>query len=179
MKSFPLSFFVFFAPLIICAEDKSFERDGWPGEGIPVFESKVHQLTLYEGHSLESKRKIILFQRGWKVVYDKSKVITKSSVIYTVTKPFTVEYCENGQKDVKAKQGDKFEYLQYEAEGYGIIRLGNTICHMDMNDPRIGVEATDDKPQIEWWVRVIYKNKSFAGWLFVDDTQVKFLQRQF
>ncbi len=66
-----------------------FETESWPGEGIPVFAAKNDTLLLHEEPSLTSPALTIKYKNGRRVVFDKSKLITKKSEMLTANKEIT------------------------------------------------------------------------------------------
>ena len=66
------------------------------------------------------------------------------------------------------------EMLQYETEGWGTFRVGDRLCSMKAT--RSGdFDKADQRPLVEWWVRVLDNSKSPIGWLLVDSDQVELL----
>jgi len=155
----------------------SFETDTWLGEGIPVFSSKNSQLILHKNPSLNSPAKTFRFKVGSRIVYDKSKLITIQSALLKARKEIIINGCPSSP--IKLKKGDKVEYMQYRAEGYGTVRIRNEICEVFIYEQHDKFDGLSKSPKIEWWIRVIDKNQEPWGWLLVDENQVNFLSRQF
>lgn len=162
---------LFFGTLAYGAD---FETESWPGEGIPVFAAKNDALILHREASLKSPTLTIKYKKGWRVVFDKSKLITKKSVILTANRKVKDYWCKGGT--VEINPGDTVEYLQYRAEGYGTVRVKGKICEVFLED---GFDGLDKSPETEWWVRVVDKHKKPVGWILVDRTQLNFLRREF
>ena len=112
---------------------------------------------------------------GWKVVYDKSKVITNKSVPLISKVPVYGIWCDGERINIEA--GEQVEHMQYCAEGFGTVIIHDKVCEVDLESGDFG--GLDQEPVTEWWVRVINKDKKAEGWLLVDDEQLNFLRRQF
>ena len=151
-----------------------FATESWPGEGIPVFAARNNRLVLHELPALNSPLLTVTYKKGRRVVFDKSKVITKKSVMVTANKDIRDVGCKGGNAEIHS--GDRVEYLQYSGEGYGTVRVGGKICEVFLED---GFDGMDKSPETEWWVRVVGKDKKPVGWILVDRNQLNFLQREF
>lgn len=151
-----------------------FETESWPGEGIPVFAAKNDTLFLHEEASLTSPTLTVAYKKGGRVVFDKSKLITKKSVMLTANRKVTDLWCKG--ETLAINSGDTVEYLQYRAEGYGTVRVKGKICEVFLEE---GFDGLDKSPETEWWVRVVDDHKKPVGWILVDRTQLNFLPREF
>ena len=158
-----------FSPAAIGEE---FIRDGWPGEGIPRLAAKNNQLVLHKTPDSTSGSRQLKYKTGWLIVWDQSKVITKKSAIWTVKKEINKGSCGT------LSPGDKVEFLQFEAEGWGTFKVGDKICSLKATRDS-DFDKDDKRPEVEWWVRVLDDTKSPVGWLLVDVQQVNFLPRKF
>lgn len=169
--------FLILVGLIGClgSEVFGFEMMGWPGEGIPVFSANSSQLTLYPEPSKETKPIFMKFQKDKIISFDRSKVITKQSTFLNVKKKVTDVWC--GDKQIELNPGDTIEYLQYRAEGYGIVVYKGDLCEVSLSEDDF--EGLDKSPVTEWWIRVIDTQKKPLGWLLVDQFQVKLVDRKF
>lgn len=187
-----------FCVLIVAgsAFGSDFEKDTWPGEGIPNFSAKNNSLDLHSQPTTTSTQIKYALQKGSKVLFDKSKLITKQSVTLTAKTEVTDVHCENStgkkkmimpdgtERIVKRgadviSPGETIEFLQYRAEGYITARYKGSICEVFVMDNVPKFDGLDKKPVVEWWVRVINKDKIPQGWLLVDKSQVNFLKRGF
>jgi len=152
-----------------------FEKDGWPGEGIPVFASKKDALTVYQHTTRLSLPRTVPFRKGWKVAYDRSKIVTKESVMLKALRDVTDLTCDGGSATIKA--GDTVEYLQHTAEGYGTVRVKTVICQVFLE--REGDFAgLDQSPVTEWWIRLVGGDGKPFGWLPVNEEDLEFLPRR-
>lgn len=160
-----------------------FETDSWPGEGVPHFSVRNDALILHSQPEMDSKQLTLKLRKGTKIIYDKSKQITKKSVMLTAKTEVTELWCKDakGSKDSKPviKPGDTIEYLQYGAEGYITARYAGNICDVFVMDNVPKFDGLEKEPVVEWWVRVVDKNTTPQGWLLVDKSQVNFLKRSF
>ena len=150
----------------------NFERNGWPEEGTPRLTARNDGLVLYKNPDTSSSKRQIKYKKGWLIVWDQSKVITKQSVTWIVKKEIDHYSCG------KMMPGEKVEYLQYVAEGVGQFKVKGNYCQMDVyteGDFNRGAGM----PKTEWWVRVLDSEKSSIGWLLVSRGQVIFLERSF
>ncbi len=158
-----------FSPAAIGEE---FIRDGWPGEGTPRFAAKNNQLVLHKTPDSTSERRRLRYKAGWLIVWDQSKVITRKSAIWTVKKAINRGTCG------ELSPGDKVEFLQFEAEGWGTFKVGDELCSLKATRDS-DFDKGDEWPEVEWWVRVLDNTKSPVGWLLIDVQQVNLLRRKF
>ena len=169
---------ILFTVAVLCiatlAYGADFETESWPGEGVPVFAAKNDTLFLHEEPSLTSPTLTIEYEKGWRVGFDKSKVITKKSVMLTANRKNRDLWCKGGNVEIHA--GDRVEYLQYGGEGYGTVRVKGKICQVFLED---GFDGLAQSPETEWWVRVVDEHEKPVGWILVDRTQLNFLPREF
>jgi hypothetical protein len=156
------------------AHGADFETESWPGEGVPVFAAKNDTLVLHEEPTLTSPTLTIKYKKGRRVLFDKSKVITKTSVMLTANKEIRDVWCKGGNTEIRS--GNTVEYLQYRAEGYGTVRVSEKICEVFLED---GFDGMDKSPETEWWVRVVDRDERPFGWILVDRMQLNFLPREF
>lgn len=170
----------------------------WPCEGHPQFESTGQELRLHA----EPDRKSTVIRsyrprRGRRILWDKTEYQTIAPAIVKVLRPVTLDgrsfgricritsnhyyrgYIEN--RKLRFKPGEQFEYLQYRAEGACIIRIEDEAIEVErcrwIEDNNNTFEMSGE-PKTEWWVRVIEANKSL-GWLLIDNTHIKWLDRSF
>jgi hypothetical protein len=190
-------FFVFYLLLIAgTALGSDFERDVWPGEGIPNFSAKRNSLVLHSQPAATSTEITYGIKKGSKVHFDSSKLITKQSVTLRATTEVTDVHCENstGYKKIEMPDGtdravkrgavvispgETIEFLQYRAEGYITARYKDMICEVFVMDNVPKFYGLEKQPVVEWWIRIIDENKTPKGWLLVDQSQVNFLKRGF
>ena len=147
-----------FSPAAIGEE---FIREGWPGEGTPKLAAKNNELVLHKTPDSTSGSRQLKYKTGWLIVWDQSKVITKKSAMWTVKKEINKGSCGT------LSPGDKVEFLQFEAEGWGTFKVGDKICSLKATRDS-DFDKEDEWPEVEWWVRVLDHTKSPVGWLLVD-----------
>ncbi len=149
---------------------EEFVREGWPGEGTPRLAAKTDELVLYETPDSTSASRRMRYKTGWLIVWDQSKVITRKSVTWTVKKEITKGTCGT------LSPGVEVEFLQFELQGWGTFRVGDKLCSLKATQAG-DFDKDDERPQVEWWVRVLDNTKSPVGWLLVDSHQVDPLSR--
>ena len=155
----------FFTPVAVGVE---FERDGWPGEDRPKLAARNDQLLLHEAPLPSSASRQLNYQAGWRIAWDRSKVITRKSAVWTVKKEIDRGTCGN------LSPGDRVELLQYESEGWGTFRVGDRLCSLKATRSD-DFDKAGQRPLVEWWVRVLDNTRSPIGWLLVDSDQVELL----
>jgi hypothetical protein len=174
--------FLFFVAGTNSAVAADFEKEGWPGEGIPGFAAKNSELRLNKLSSKESEEITLPFRIGERITYDQSKMITKKSVTLTAKEKVTKTFCPGmpvpviGQEPI-IQPGETIEYLQYRAEGYVTARYKGVICEVFVADNNPKFDGLDKKPDVEWWIRVVNDKKVPLGWLLINEDQVNYLQR--
>lgn len=151
---------------------QEFVREGWPGEGTPRLAAKTDELVLHETPDSTSETRRLKYKTGWLIVWDQSKVITRKSARWTVKKEIKNNICGT------LAPGVEVEFLQFELDGWGTFRVGDKLWSLKAT--RAGdFDKEDDRPQVEWWIRVLDNKKSPVGWLLVDSQQVEALARSF
>ena len=145
-----------------------FVREGWPGEGTPRLAAKNNQLVLHKMPDTISESRQLNYKTGWLIVWDQSKVITKKSAIWTVKKEINKGSCGT------LHPGDKVEFFQFETEGWGTFKVEDKICSLKATRDS-DFDKAGERPEVEWWVRVLDHTKSPIGWLLVDSQQVNLL----
>lgn len=160
-----------------------FETDSFPGEGGPNFSAKSDILILRRHPDIDSSQIALKPGKNKKILFDKSKQITKKSITLTAKSEVTDLTCNDTKKFKEStpiiKRGETIEYLQYRAEGYITARYNNQICEVFIMDKIPKFEGIGKEPIVEWWIRVIDEKKKPQGWLLVDKSQVNFLERNF
>jgi hypothetical protein len=78
--------------------------------------------------------------------------------------------------EIDISPGMKLEYLQYRAEGMCFLRINGKV--MDTTCPDGGQFKAESQPKVELWIHVKLPDDS-AGWLLVDDSAVKEVDRTF
>lgn len=157
----------FFSSSAISAE---FVREGWPGEGTPRLAAKNNHLDLYKTPDTTSGSRQLKYKAGWLIVWDQSKVITVKSAIWTVKREINKGTCGT------LFPGDRVELLQFVTEGWGTFRVADKICSLKATGDS-DFDKADERPKVEWWVRVLDNAKSPIGWLLVEAKQVNLLPR--
>ena len=159
--------FAIFSPAVV---GDVYVREGWPGEGEPRLTARNDQLVLHKTHDTTSDSRQLKYKAGWLIAWDQSKVITKKSATWTVVKEIEKGTCGT------LLPGEQVEILQYETEGWGTFRLGDKICSLKASR-HSDFDKAGQRPQVEWWVRVLDNTKSPIGWLLVNAKQVELLPR--
>lgn len=162
-----------------------YQRDGWPGEGVPHFLAPTNALLLYPEPDQALAPVKVATPPNSEVLFDTSIVRTLRSVFLTAKDRVSDVFC-SGAKSAKPviQPGEVIEYLQYGAEGYGLVRYRTEICTVFLMDRTPRFDGIDQKPEVEWWVRVVDENKQVRGWLLVESAagsnqQIKHLARTF
>jgi hypothetical protein len=150
---------------------EDFIREGWPGEGTPRLAAKNDLLILHKTPDSTSVSRQLKYKSGWLIVWDQSKVITKKSAIWTVRKEINKGSCG------MLSPGDKVEFLQFENEGWGTFKVGDKLCSLKATRDS-DFDKQGERPEVEWWVRVLDNKKSPVGWLLVEAKQVNLLSRE-
>jgi len=144
----------------------------WPGEGIPIFQTEKPELIMHTLPNALSPSVKINWEIGTLLSFDQSRYITTRAITLKIPNDMTNLTCSHGR--TKLNQGDTIEYLQYRAEGFGIVRMGQEICEVF-----IGNMSGNKEPETEWWIRIRDKDQNQVGWLQVYSNSVKIIKRNF
>ncbi len=156
-----------------------FETRSWPGEGIPVLIARYDGLELHQKPRIGAPVVTIPYKKGWKVPFDQSIYRTIRATIIDVQSTKTIEiYCDSTVEH-RFSEGEKVEYLQYAAEGYGTARVAGRICQIPIEFESVVFGTGIENPETEWWVRVTYRDGTSPGWLNVSGEQISFGLREF
>jgi hypothetical protein len=171
-----------------------FEVDIWPGEGRPVFEATSKVLYLHERPSASSRiSKTLAVAAAQRLSFDDTRYQTIKAgrirvlgatrvtgrVIGAVNRLSRDEYYfgKFASASMDIRPGVTLEYLQYRAEGTCFIRMAGRVIDAEdcpANDKSLfNIEA---EPTVEWWIHVVLPGNS--GWLLVDDSSVKQVDRE-
>lgn len=161
-----------------------FEREGWPGEGIPVFATTGRPVTLHaepSGFSPIVGR--LKPNRNEPLPYDASRVVTLKAGRVEAAKEASL--IGSSGKTYSFHAGDHFDYLQYAGEGGCFIRIAGTIVQTNtvqcdwVYAPRQSPFKSAEAAQVEWWIRLPATAMRKSGWLKTDQTVLIFLPREF
>ena len=179
-------------------EMRPFESEFWPEEGIPVFEAKCDRLVLrarpnYDapivGYQSAVPGSRILFSgfryrtlRPGRVVVHEKHTLTGRNLGQTSYVSSDNYYNDGGELiTFKLQANDRFEYLQYRAEGTSFIRLQGLVLDVEYS-PWPGLNRPLElvvEPVTEAWIRVESESDMGAGWILVDDEVVSEIDREF
>ena len=173
-----------------------FESEFWPEEGRPVFVARVSPLTVRARPSTDAP--II-----GELAVDLGKRVDYAGFRYRTIRPGTViahsegglsgrnlgskdyvshaNYYEDGgeQTTLVFKAGDRFEYLQYRAEGTGFLRWQGLVIDGDLPwfDPSSPFKLIAE-PIAESWVQMVDLSAGQQGWVLADE-ELKEVDREF
>lgn len=158
---------------VALAQDAELEFPKLFGECHPIFAATSEFLTVHENPDLRSRSKSIPYSEGWEIPYDTghTKVIRIGRATAKVDVP--LDYCEITPAILtKVSAGQTVEYLFYEGEGFGRIRIGDGQCTVPIHD-ELGFFDVDDLPDIQPWIRVTYADGTSPGWMSLSSTQLR------
>ena len=167
--------FLLFAGALFNSYAYSYERYGWPGEGVPVFsfikESYVFCETPKQDSScikkpVNYKKQISLTNSD---IVNESRFITISPVTMETTDDFVIT-----DYNLPVSKGDKLVNHQYAAEGYYEVEIKGKIYQVFVEGYHNFLTNTDKEPETEWWVKIINK-----GWLKLTNNNVNYHPREF
>ncbi|MDA9003944.1 hypothetical protein N9J26_00475 [bacterium] len=158
-----------------CSYSYGFERNGWPGEGIPVISFAKKEITFCEKPSNDDSCKLQHVTKDVKMslvdysgLYIKQTLyITKIPVEMIAKRSFSI-----GNHEID--KGDKLTKYQYAAEGAYYIGIGDKVIQVDLYNYEEHLEGFQHKPVVEWWVKFIGK-----GWAQVNEENFIFHDREF
>ena len=163
------------------AQEATFEREGWPGEGMPVLLASNSELELHEAPDLRSAVTELAYGKEQRILFASSLVRTLKEVDLKTIGAGTLEvWCEGDKSELLTlESGQSWTYLQYGSEGFVVARVQGKVCDLPalMEQAIFGTELPN--PEVQWWVQVKLANGSLPGWLLVTDSQVRFGQREF
>jgi hypothetical protein len=157
-------------PLTAIAQQAVFEASGLFGECLPIYASAGQTLTLYQSPDLDSERMVIPYGEDWNIPYIKSEGLTRviSFGKVELLSEQNLLSCnplpEGGQTQLSA--GEQLTYMYYLGEGMAKVRFGDSICEMDIIDARVLAF-----PDVQSWIKVLYRDGSSPGWLMNDGIQ--------
>ncbi len=163
-------FIVLWCPLAAFPQPAIMEVPGVFGELIPIYAAKEDVLFLYETSNLESAQYEIPYREQWKIPYVKSDGLTRIITFgeIEVAEEETLMNCdplpENGETQMTP--GDIAIYLYYLGEGIAKVRAKDAVCELDIADARIL-----SYPNVQPWLKVLFRDGSSPGWLSNDGTQ--------
>lgn len=172
-----------------------FSTDLWPGEGTPVLVAKGDSLGLKAAPSTSSKDiSRVRTKPGERLSFVETRYVTTEGGLLRAREASVLEgrrfagsgtisrdgyYASNvpaGRISVNPSQ--TLDYLQDRAEGTCFVRIEGVLLEASdcpANDPdRFELLR---EPVVEWWVRL--DSPGAKGWLKVDDSSVRELEREF
>ncbi|MCI5106351.1 MAG: hypothetical protein MRY76_06545 [Pseudomonadales bacterium] len=164
------SFLFLFTPLAAIAQQAVYEVPGLFGECLPIYASAGQTLTLYQSPDLDSERMVIPYGEGWNIPYIKSERLTRviSFGEVELLSDQNLLSCEplpeGGQTQLSA--GERLTYMYYLGEGMAKVLFGDSVCGMDIIDARVLAF-----PDVQPWIKVLYRDGSSPGWLSNDGSQ--------
>jgi hypothetical protein len=193
----PMRILPCFAAVATLAQASSasvFETETWPGEGLPQFRAVTHEIVIREIPSKESKviRRLPVTP-GQRIAFDSTRfrtlepgriaALSATSVSGRVlgnTQHLTRDEYYKGRfphDAIALTAGDRFEYLQYRAEGTCFVRIADQVvdakpCPAE-DSRRFRVIS---QPKTEWWIRVLVDGASL-GWVLVEDRTLRLTVR--
>lgn len=152
------------------AQESEFEIKGVFGECYRHYSSKNESLKLHNKPNKSSKIQIISYGKDWEIPYKGgvTRVITSGKLI--ALQEHKLAYCIPALKtdDRKITKGEKVKYLYYTGEGYGIVLFKGSKCNAPVYE---GFNVFENilYPEVQAWIKVLYKDKSSPGWLLLND----------
>lgn len=163
-------FTVLWYPVVAFPQTAIMEVPGVFGELIPIYAAVEDVLFLHETPNLESALREVPYGKQWKIPYVKSegltRIITFGEIEVTEEETLTncVPFPENGETQMTS--GDIATYLYYLGEGIARVRAKDAVCELDIADARIL-----SYPEVQSWLKVLFRDGSSPGWLLNDGTQ--------
>ena len=158
---------------IAMAQDAVYEKPGIYGECIPHYISKNDSLSLYKAPNKNSILKTIPYREGWDIPYrgGVTRVISTGKLI---AKKNQVLHCSPALKtgETTVRAGEEVKFLFYGGEGYGYILIKGSQCAAPVHKSYNAFELVSN-PDVQVWLKVLYKDGSSPGWLFHDGSQTK------
>ena len=173
-----------------------FATDLWPGEGIPVIETRRPQLPLRSEPDPGARVVDTLETRvGQRVAFDSTRYQTIEAGSISVLERSQVtgrdlgeishvsldEYYAPARTEISVPVDAPatIDLLQYRAEGTCFVRLGERVIDAQPC-PGFGRESIKvvREPVTRWWIRVRGKGGAF-GWLLVSDSTARSVRREF
>ncbi len=159
--------------------DSYFEADGWPEEGIPVLINNSNELSVYSVPSKTSPLRKIRYGMDWRIPFDRSFQRTiKATSIVVAEDGVTDIHCGSSEA-FQFRKGQTITYLQYQAEGYGLVKVDGRTCSVPVVSEGQIFGREFEPPVVEWWVRVTYADGTSPGWILPLQSDVKFGRREF
>ena len=173
-----------------------FSIDIWPGEGIPVIETKRPVLSLRAAPDPDVVVVDSIQGRiGQRLAFDSTRVQTIRSGSIKAVMPLQVAGRDMGESShltlaryyqasdqevsIPVTAPATIEFLQYRAEGTCFVRINRHIIDADPC-PGWGKDSVEliAHPATRWWIRVRGQNGSH-GWLLVSDSTAQSVRREF
>jgi hypothetical protein len=173
-----------------------FSVETWPGEGIPVIESRRNYLFLHEAPDpAAAVIDTIVSDVGSRILFDSTRYQTIEAGSIAVLRATSVmgrdfgerghlayeEYYTGGKEvaAVPVSAPSKIEFLQHRAEGTCFVRMNKHVINADpcpiFDSSTVQVER---EPATRWWIRVRGRHGT-SGWLVVSDSTAQVMRREF
>ena len=173
-----------------------FSIDIWPGEGIPVIETRRALLRLRAAPDPEAPVFDSVQGRiGQRLAYDSTRVQTIRSGSFRAVTPLRIVGRDMGaathltlaryyqapdqEVSIPVTAPATIEFLQYRAEGTCFVRINGHVIDAEPC-PGLGKDSVElvAQPATRWWIRVRGQNGSH-GWLLVSDSTAQSVRREF
>lgn len=173
-----------------------FATDLWPGEGIPVIETRRPRLPLRSAPDPDARIVDTLETRvGKRVAFDSTRYQTIEAGSISVLGTFRVTGRDLGEIthvpldtyyasaraeiSIPVAATATIDLLQYRAEGTCFVRLERRVIDAQPC-PGFGRESVKvvREPVTRWWIRAQGKGGAF-GWLLLTDSTAQSVRREF
>lgn len=140
--------------------------DGVFGECLPIMAAAQEGLILHTEPNKGSLTRSIFYRKGWKILYSKSRGLTR------VIKRGSVRALRDLDNCGGIEEGETGEYLYYLGEGSAVIKFNEKTCYGETYYGSEDLEVLE-LPEIESWLPVYLGDGSSPGWILFDDPQMK------
>lgn len=157
----------------VLAQEAEYEIPGLFGECHPFFATTKDFLTVYERPDLRSPTRQIPYNEGWEIPYTTghTRVIQIGKVTAKADVPLT--YCSIKPLSVSAvPAGQTVEFLFYEGEGYGRIRIDGGQCTVPVHDD-LGFFSLNQALNVQPWIHAKYADGSSPGWVPLTNIEIR------
>lgn len=171
------------------SDSTPFSSELWPGEGIPRFKPRLAEVTLYERPDSGSPiARRLEFPAAVEIPFSAFRFVTTTPGIVRAARAGAIHARSFGSlpylsrdsyyssyseyRSIHFNAGDVFEFLQYRAEGTGLIRVGGEVLDAELPwvwEEDSGFEVLSD-PVHESWIQLDGHAGVPVGWLNVDES---------
>ena len=163
-----------FISQLAIAQEAALVYDGLRGECSPRHLSKSNTLNLYKLPDKRSLLKSVSYGTGWYIPHRGSEGITRviSTGKIQAKKRVELMWCTPSlpAEEPMVDSGEIVDYLFYTGEGYGLVLYKGSQCHAPI-DEGFGKFDFLSHPEVQIWLKVLYKDGSSPGWLLNDGSQ--------